>query len=99
MPQLIDVIIPKNEIKTGAYQNVFLILSYEESDVRNAINMGVFSGISHNHIKLIFYNLLCAVKYMHSGNVMHRDLKPGNILINGDCQVKICDFGISRTLP
>jgi serine/threonine protein kinase len=36
---------------------------------------------------------------MHSANVMHRDLKPSNILINSECQIKICDFGISRTLP
>lgn len=35
---------------------------------------------------------------MHSASVMHRDLKPANILINQDCQIKIIDFGISRTL-
>ena len=36
---------------------------------------------------------------MHSANVMHRDLKPGNILINLDCEVKICDYGLARTFP
>jgi len=30
---------------------------------------------------------------------MHRDLKPGNILINSKCVVKICDFGLARTVP
>lgn len=39
------------------------------------------------------------MKFCHSANVIHRDLKPANILINKDCQIKICDFGISRTLP
>ena len=30
---------------------------------------------------------------------MHRDIKPSNILLTSDCNVKICDFGLSRTLP
>ena len=44
------------------------------------------------------YNLLCAVKYLHSANVLHRDLKPANILVNEDCSVKICDFGLARSI-
>ena len=36
---------------------------------------------------------------MHSANVLHRDLKPANILLDEDCNIKICDFGLSRTLP
>ena len=36
---------------------------------------------------------------MHEANVMHRDLKSANILITADCNAKICDFGLSRTLP
>lgn len=43
--------------------------------------------------------MLCAVKYIHSANIIHRDLKPANILIDIDCNVKICDFGLARTLP
>lgn len=51
------------------------------------------------HAKIIVYNLLCAVNYLHSANVIHRDLKPGNILLTDQCSVKICDFGLARTLP
>jgi len=40
--------------------------------------------------------LLCGLKYIHSAGVFHRDLKPSNILINGDCEIKICDFGLAR---
>lgn len=36
------------------------------------------------------------MKYVHSAAVIHRDLKPGNLLVNSDCELKICDFGLSR---
>lgn len=36
------------------------------------------------------------MKYIHSASVIHRDLKPGNLLVNSDCELKICDFGLSR---
>lgn len=35
---------------------------------------------------------------MHSANVIHRDLKPANVLVNEDCSVKICDFGLARSI-
>jgi mitogen-activated protein kinase 1/3 len=46
----------------------------------------------------VVYNLICAVRYLHSANVLHRDLKPANILVNEDCSVKICDFGLARSI-
>jgi p38 MAP kinase len=36
------------------------------------------------------------MKYVHSAGVVHRDLNPGNILINENCDLKICDFGLAR---
>lgn len=36
------------------------------------------------------------MKYVHSASVVHRDLKPGNLLVNADCELKICDFGLAR---
>lgn len=35
---------------------------------------------------------------MHSARILHRDIKPANILINEDCGVRICDFGLARSL-
>ncbi|CAH1441854.1 unnamed protein product [Lactuca virosa] len=48
--------------------------------------------------RFFLYQLLRGLKYMHSANVFHRDLKPKNILVNADCKLKICDFGIARVV-
>ena len=50
------------------------------------------------HIQTIIYNLLCSIKYLHESNVLHRDLKPANVLINEDCTVKLCDYGLARSI-
>lgn len=47
--------------------------------------------------KLIMYQLLKGLQYLHNANVIHRDLKPGNILLEEDpLRVKLCDFGLAR---
>lgn len=38
------------------------------------------------------------LKYLHSANIIHRDLKPSNILANEKCEVRMCDFGLSRKI-
>mmetsp|Transcript_148487 Transcript_148487/g.259527 ORF Transcript_148487/g.259527 Transcript_148487/m.259527 type:complete len:728 (-) Transcript_148487:594-2777(-) len=46
--------------------------------------------------KFIMYQVMRALKFIHSANVLHRDLKPQNILLNEQCDVKLCDFGSAR---
>ncbi|KAG8515395.1 Mitogen-activated protein kinase 15 [Galemys pyrenaicus] len=50
------------------------------------------------HRRYIFYQLLRATKFIHSGGVVHRDQKPSNVLLNASCLVKLCDFGLARSL-
>ncbi|KAJ7597658.1 mitogen activated protein kinase [Mycena floridula] len=47
-------------------------------------------------IQYFLYQILRGLKYVHSAGVVHRDLKPSNILVNENCDLKLCDFGLAR---
>jgi serine/threonine protein kinase len=49
-----------------------------------------------DHCQYFLYQILRGLKYLHSARVLHRDLKPGNLLVNSNCDLKICDFGLAR---
>ena len=40
--------------------------------------------------------MLKAVHFLHSNNIMHRDVKPENLLLSNNGIVKLCDFGFAR---
>lgn len=59
--------------------------------------------MSEKHVQKLAWSLLSALHYLHSRRVMHRDLKPQNILLNNfrnidEMQTKLCDFGLARKL-
>ena len=74
-------------------------MELEKTDIRSLLNSGGKIKFDEDHAKHIMYNLLCAVSFMDSANIVHRDLKPANILMNDLCQIKICDFGMARSMP
>lgn len=53
--------------------------------------------LSDDHCQYFIYQTLRALKAMHSANVLHRDLKPSNLLLNANCDLKVCDFGLARS--
>eukprot|EP00249_Psilotum_nudum_P021973 c28323_g1_i1 orf=637-2607(-) len=50
-----------------------------------------------NDVKLLIWQLLVGVRYMHSCQVWHRDIKSENVLLTSRMCLKICDFGLSRS--
>lgn len=84
-----------NVLKADNDKDIYLICDYMESDLHAVIRANILEDI---HKQYIIYQLLKALKYMHSGQLLHRDIKPSNILLNSDCQVRICDFGLARSV-
>mmetsp|Transcript_59783 Transcript_59783/g.192409 ORF Transcript_59783/g.192409 Transcript_59783/m.192409 type:complete len:460 (+) Transcript_59783:88-1467(+) len=84
-----------NVLKADNDQDIYLICDYMESDLHAVIRANILEEI---HKQYIIYQLLKSIKYMHSGQMLHRDIKPSNLLLNSDCQVKVCDFGLARSV-
>ena len=91
--ELIEILEPKN---LESFDTLYVVMEYAESDLKKVIKSSINLGIVH--IQTIMYNLILAIKYLHESNVIHRDIKPANILVNEDCSVKICDFGLARSI-
>jgi mitogen-activated protein kinase 15 len=66
-----------------------------ESDLFYGIKEDLLNDL---HKKYIIYQLAKSLKFVHSAGLVHRDVKPSNILINPNCEIRLCDFGLSRTL-
>lgn len=52
--------------------------------------------LENQFVQYFLYQMLRGLKYVHSAGVIHRDLKPSNILVNENCDLKLCDFGLAR---
>ncbi|KAK6462315.1 kinase-like domain-containing protein [Scheffersomyces coipomensis] len=76
------------------YEGLYCFQELLDSDLSRVIYSGV--QFSDFHVQSFIYQILCGLKYIHSADVIHRDLKPGNILVSTQGILKICDFGLAR---
>ncbi|XXG83974.1 hypothetical protein AAC387_Pa10g1603 [Persea americana] len=76
------------------FRDIYVVFELMESDLHQVIKAN--DDLTPEHYQFFLYQLLRALKYIHTANVFHRDLKPKNILANADCKLKICDFGLAR---
>ncbi|XP_064240771.1 mitogen-activated protein kinase 15 isoform X3 [Aotus nancymaae] len=87
---LLDVIRAEND------RDIYLVFECMDTDLNAVIRKG---GLLQDvHVRSIFSQLLRATRFLHSGHVVHRDQKPSNVLLDADCTVKLCDFGLARSL-
>ena len=66
-----------------------------ETDMHRVIRT---QDLSDDHAQYFIYQTLRALKALHSADVIHRDLKPSNLLLNANCDLKVCDFGLARSV-
>jgi len=76
------------------YDGLYCFQELADYDLARVIHSSV--QFSEFHIQNFLYQILCGLKYIHSAEVIHRDLKPGNILVTIQGDLKICDFGLAR---
>lgn len=90
--RMLDIVRPFTTIDT--YQDVYMVMDLMETDLHRIIYSR--QPLSDEHAQFFVFQILRALKYIHSAGVLHRDIKPSNLLINASCDLKICDFGLAR---
>ncbi|CAG9320242.1 CDKL2_2 [Blepharisma stoltei] len=74
-----------------------LIFEYVDNTILEKIERSP-EGLDELTVKRIMFQLLEALKYCHTHNIVHRDVKPENLLISNKGVLKLCDFGFARQL-
>ncbi|WVW86614.1 mitogen-activated protein kinase CPK1 [Kwoniella bestiolae CBS 10118] len=88
---ILDIIAPPSY---DHFNEVYLVQELMETDLHRVIRT---QELSDDHCQYFIYQTIRGLKALHSANVLHRDLKPSNLLLNANCDLKICDFGLARS--
>ena len=75
---------------------IYIIMEYCDSGDLSKI---IGRPMKEENVKYYFKQLICGIKYLNKNKIMHRDIKPKNILLNENKKfLKICDFGLAKTI-
>ncbi|XP_072342354.1 cyclin-dependent kinase 6-like [Scyliorhinus torazame] len=82
--------------QTDQLMKLTLVFELIEQDLSTFLTKVHKPGLPHNKVKDIMVQLFRGLDFLHSNRVVHRDLKPQNILVSNSGQVKLADFGLAR---
>ena len=92
---LVDILAPPNA-NAKEWKDVYIVSELMDTDLHYIIHSK--QPLTDEHYKYFLYQILRGVHAIHLAHVLHRDLKPGNLLVNKNCDLKICDFGLARPI-
>ena len=77
-------------------KKITLVFEFIDRDLKKVIDATLGEGLPKNLVQSYLYQLLSGMSYIHKYKILHRDLKPQNLLITNDGVLKIGDFGLAR---
>ena len=75
---------------------LYLVFEHVEQDLETFLKHCPPPSLPPEKVKDVMWQLLQGVDYLHSHRIVHRDIKPQNLLVTNDGTVKIADFGLAR---
>lgn len=81
-------------VDPAQFTDVYIAYELMDTDLHQIVKSN--QTLTDEHCQYFVYQILRGLKYIHTANVLHRDLKPSNLLVNANCDLKICDFGLAR---
>lgn len=75
---------------------LYLVFEHIEQDLATYMARCPKPGMSSEIIKSVMRQILSGVDFLHCNRVVHRDLKPQNVLVSSDLRIKIADFGLAK---
>mmetsp|Transcript_42624 Transcript_42624/g.92885 ORF Transcript_42624/g.92885 Transcript_42624/m.92885 type:complete len:396 (+) Transcript_42624:95-1282(+) len=78
------------------FEDIYIVTDLMETDLHRVIYSK--QPLTEEHHAYFVHQILRGLVYLHSASVVHRDLKPSNLLVNKNCDLKICDFGLARVM-